>query len=110
MNGNNAGGVILGSMTAAVVMTTVYDLTTKHKTARAPAAMIPLGGIVATMILLGVANVAPEPAAMFAVLVLLATLAGPPGTQALSVVNTVLGSKPSPTVRNYDLQQVKGPQ
>lgn len=91
MNSDKAGSIIVGSMGTAVVLATIHDLTTKNS-GRMPAMKVPVGGFVATVMLLGLASPAPDLAAMLAVLVMLGVLFGPQGEQVFKVINQVVGA------------------
>lgn len=94
MNGTRAQHIIVSAMATAVVVATVHDLTTKN-TGRMPALRIPIGGFIATAALLGASGVAPEPSAMFAVLIATATVLGPAGSGFIDVLNRLLNNPPS---------------
>jgi len=92
MNANKAQSVVLGGMVTAVTITTVDALVKGQK--RYPAISIPFGGFVATAALMGIADVAPDSAALFSVLVLTTALFGPSGDTFLSVLNRLTGTQP----------------
>ena len=62
MNSVKAGSIVVGAMGVTVVFATANNLLTTNK--RAPATLIPLGGVLATLGLLGAASVVPDAAAM----------------------------------------------
>lgn len=90
MNSTKAQSIVFGAMATAVTITTIDALVKGQK--RYPAISIPFGGLVATTALMGVANVAPDAAALFSVLVLTTALFGPSGDTFLTTLNRLTGT------------------
>ena len=90
MNTDKAQGTILAAMGLAVGMTTIDALVKGQK--KYPAISIPFGGFVATAGLMAAAQVAPDAAALFSVLVLTTALFGPSGDTFLALLNRLSGT------------------